>query len=233
MKDKYFIVEYNYLISKYKMIDKYFKEYIIKSCLNIALEAHFSTDYEDVKEHIFGNDNYLKLFIIEKSSDNIPIIKGFLVCDCFISYNDIKNLHCHGIILSPEVQGYGLSKDIIDYARFLTNPDVITAKTHNPRCFNSFISLNDIYDYYPNETGVIPDEIIKLCKANPFISNSDENLICRNAYPDIKIQQTKKNETINLIFEKINPYDAQSIVIILNPEKLSIETGIKRKELKR
>lgn len=221
MDKKYKIKEYNSLLYKNTEVNELLEEYITKCCLNIANCAQFPTDYDDVREHIFGKDNYLKLFIIEDSNKVIPDIKGFLICDTFYGYNDMKFLHCHGIILSPDVQGLGLSKQIVNHAIILTNPDVVTAKTHNPRCFNSLINIDGAMAYYPNEKNYLPKQILDLARSNPFIEQVDDELIFKGAYPDEKIQQSKRNEKINLIFDRVSLYDAQAIVVVLNDEKLN------------
>lgn len=226
MDKKYLIKEYNSMLYEDKKINRLLKEYITRSCLNIANKANFPTDYNDVESHLFGDERYIKLFIVEETENVIPDIKGFLVCDTFYGYKGMIFLHCHGIVLSPEIQGLGLSKTIINYAIKLTNPDVVTAKTHNPRCFNSFINLDGVISYYPNESGIIPKQIINLSKTNKFISKSDDDLIYRDAYPDEKIQQTKRNEKINSIFDKLSPYDAQSLIVILNDEKLKAKKKV-------
>ncbi len=220
LEEKYEIRDYREFLTKDEKLNELLNEYIIKSCLEVANEASFPTDYVDVKEHLFEKEEYMKLFIVEKDESNLPNIKGFIVCDSFTGYNDMLFMHCHGIILSPEIQGKSLSKTLVNYAVNRCNPDVVTVKTHNPRCFNTFIDIDGVIDYYPNPEGVIPPEIVELYKTDPFIGVSDENLIYRQAYPDEKIQQSKRNKNIDKIFKKLSPYDAQSIVLILNNEKL-------------
>ena len=230
MNNKYIIKEYNSLLYKNDEVNELLKEYITKCCLNIANSASFPTDYDDVREHLFGKDEYLRLFIVEDSKKVVPDIKGFLICDTLIGYNDMKFLHCHGIILSPEIQGLGLSKKIINYAINLTSPDVVTAKTHNPRCFNSIINVEGKVSYYPNENDYLPNQILELARSNPFINEVDDKLIFRDAYPDIKIQQTKRNENLNLIFDRVSPYDAQAIVVVLNEAKLNVKKKVFKNE---
>lgn len=230
MKNNYKIKEYNSLLYKNDEVNELLKEYITKSCLNIANSASFPTDYDDVREHLFGKDDYLRLFIVEESKKVVPDIKGFLICDIFNGYNDMKFLHCHGIILSPEIQGLGLSKQLVNHAIELTSPDVVTAKTHNPRCFNSLININGTMAYYPNEKDYLPNQILQLARSNPFIEEVDDNLIFKDAYPDEKIQQTKRNEKLNLIFDRVSSHDAQAIVVVLNDEKLKGKAKILKYE---
>lgn len=232
MEKKYQIKEYSSLLYSNDEVSELLEEYIIKCCLNIANKAQFPTDYEDVKNHLFEDENYLKLFIVEESNKVVPDIKGFLICDAFYGYNNMKILHCHGIILSPEVQGLGLSKKLINHAVSLTNPDVVTAKTHNPRCFNSFINIDNTIEYYPNEEDYLPNEILELAKSNHHINQSDNQLIFKDAYPDEKIQQSKRNENIDIIFSRLSSYDAQALVVILNNSKLKGKTRTLKNENK-
>ena len=49
--------------------------------------------------------------------------------------------------------------------------------------------------------------------SHPAMSEADEDMVVRNAYPDEKIVQEVKNESIYNIFKKLNPTDAQVIVV--------------------
>ena len=228
MKKEYFIKEYNNCGYDNSEINELLKEYLIKSCLLVANKSNFSTDYYDVKDHIFEKDEYMKLFITENTKEVVPNIYGFAIFDSFKGYNDMLFLHCHGIVLGPEIQELGLSKKIINYAVKKVNPDILTVKTHNPRCFNSFINIDNVISYYPNELGIIPNEILELAKTDPFICQSNNDLIYKDAYPDEKIQQTKRNNGIDVIFNKLSPHDAQSAVIVLNDEKLKCKKLVKK-----
>ena len=223
---KYQIINYNEL-NKNKNLD----EYLINQCLNIANDAKFPTDYDDVKEHLFGNDQLIKLFIVEEMDENINI-KGFLVADYFTGYNDNNILHCHGIIIHPDIQGLGLSRELVNRLIREYNPDIITAKTHNPRCFNALINIPLVIAYYPNNSDIIPDDIYKVVKTDPYISNTNKNLIYVDAYPDEKIQQAYRSEEIKTIFNRLNPRDAQAIVVVLDNSKLNINNNGKVKSLK-
>ena len=123
----------------------------------------------------------------------------------------------------------GISKELIDYAIEKYQPDVVTAKTHNPRCFNTFASLGGgSYSFYPNDKE-IPEVVREIVKSDNFINCSDENLIYRDAYPDEKIQQSKKNPVVDLVFEKVGKYDAQSVVVVVNNDILNVEKDVKKK----
>ena len=226
----YKIINYDkFKISENEKIQNAIKEYIVESCLEIANSAQFPTDYNDVKDHLFEDDSYIRMFIVEeKENQVIPNIKGFLISALFKGYNDNTILHCHGIILHPDIQGLGLSKALVAEAIKMTNPNILTAKTHNPRCFNSFANCYKLIAYYPNEYNVLDDDIRKVAASDPFISVVNDDLVYKNAYPDEKIQQTNRNNGVKSIFQKLDSTDAQAIVVILDDSKLNIEQGIKR-----
>ena len=200
-------------------------EYIVYSCLSIANNAKFPTDYTDVKEHLFESDEYIRLFIVD-TEKKVPTIKGFLISALEKGYNDNTILHCHGIILDPSIQGNGYSKTIVEKAIDMTNPDIVTAKTHNPRCFNAFANLKGAISYYPNEFNDMPEDVINVARSDEFISNTNENLIYLNAYPDEKIQQSHRNEDLHIVFDRLAPTDAQAIVVVLNDKKLDLGTNV-------
>ena len=198
---------------------------IANECLKIANDANFPTDFQDVYDHLFEDDSYIILFAKDKEDK----IKGFVIACQEEGYHDCKILHIHGIVLGPEIQGRGMSKEIIDYAIDKYKPDVVTAKTHNPRCFNAFASLGGgKYLFYPNNQE-IPETVREIVKSDCFINSSDENLIYRDAYPDEKIQQSKTNPLVDVIFDKVGKYDAQSIVVIVNNDILNVEKDVKKK----
>lgn len=221
MKNDLKICQYNDLLTDNEELNELMNEYIVVSCLNIANNAQFKTDYFDVKDHIFGNSDYIKMFVIEEGK-KIPNIKAFLIADLINGYNDNTILHCHGIIVDPSIQGLGVGRELINYLIEKYAPDIVTAKTHNPRCFNTLINANGIIKYYPNE-GMVPNDIYELVKSNPFISCVDENLIYVNAYPDEKIQQDYRNNLIRNIFAKVKTNDAQAVVGVINDSKLDLE----------
>ena len=221
MKNNLRISEYKEFLTNNNELNQLINEYIILSCLNVANNANFKTDYNDVKEHLFENPNYIKIFVVEDNK-TVPIIKGFLIADIINGYKDNKVLHCHGIIVDSSVQGLGVGREMINYLISKHSPDVVTLKTHNPRCFNSLINALGVIKYYPNNE-TIPNDIYHLVKSIPFISCVDDDLIYRDAYPDEKIQQAYRNDSLYNIFKKVKSYDAQALVAIINDEKLDLE----------
>ena len=192
--------------------DEIEKDNIARQCLEIANSAQFPTDYQDVYDHLFEDDSYIRVFVKNEFDE----IKGFaIICNENV-LNNLNIMHVHGIIIHPEAQGLGLAKEVINTAVEKYQTDVVTAKTHNPRCFNMFADiLNNGCDFYPN-TQPIPSYIYEIVKKDKFIDKADEDLICRDAYPDVKIQQSKRKELVNDVFEKVGPYDAQAIVVVVN-----------------
>ena len=222
------IVDYNEFLNMFESKEKtkdLIDEYIVYACLVVAKDAEFPTDYVDVKEHLFESDEYIRLFIVDDTK-KVPQIKGFLISVIEKGFNDNTILHCHGIIIHPEIQGLGYSKIMVNKAIEMTNPDVVTAKTHNPRCFNAFANLEGSKAYYPNEYDDMPEDIISLTRSDEFIKNTDDNLIYREAYPDEKIQQSHRNQDLHIVFDRLNPNDAQAIVVVLNDEKLRLNRKV-------
>ena len=219
--EKYRIEEYVNLNNEEEKVD------IAKQCLNIANQAKFPTDFQDVYDHLFEDDSYIRIFIRNEKDE----IKGFaIICNRTV-LNDLKIMHAHGMVISPEAQGLGLGKEVINMAVEKYKPDVVTAKTHNPRAFNLLCDLlNNGCEFYPN-TKPIPDYIYKIIENDRFIDKVDDGLVYRNAYPDEKIQQTKRKEIINEVFENVGPYDAQAIIVVVN-DKVKEKVYTKPKTLK-
>lgn len=183
---------------------------VAEECLALSLEARFPTDYTDVYEHLFGNDDYLICMLYNNNGN----IMGYSI---FANLKEIDMLYLHGIVLHPLAQGKGFSKGMIESALKHVNPKFLSARTHNPRMFETLSSFaSNTENYYPNvSTDEIPAEVHELVKNNEFTTKADELLIVRNAYPDEKIAQSFKNEDIAKIFERLNPNDAQVIVVRL------------------
>lgn len=184
------------------------KKEIALQCLDIANAAKFSTDFDDVFSHLFGNEDYK----ICMAFDENGILGGFAI---FAKLEKIDTLHLHGIVLHPKVQGKGLSSKMIEIVLKDENSTFLTAKTHNPRMFETLTNFAyDTSSFYPNvDNKNIPELIYKLVKKNEFISSADEFLVVRNAYPDEKISQTVRNTKIYNVFKRLNTRDAQVIVV--------------------
>lgn len=209
------------------------RELITRYCIKVARNATFPTDYQDVYDHLFGNPNYIIQFIVPSlpNAHSQAIyqpemeILGFLVACQFKGYKETTILHCHGIILDPKIQNKGLAKQMVKQLLQQKNPDILTAKTHNPRAFNLFSDALASEVIYPNRTTPTPMDIYHLVKQNPFIANSDDKLIVRNAYPDEKLQQDYRNRSLEELFANVNPRDAQSIVVVYHSKKLEVTTN--------
>ena len=184
------------------------KKDIALECLEIANEAKFPTDYNDIFSHLFGNEDYLICMAFDKNNQ----LGGFSV---FAKLEKIDTLYVHGIILHPRAQGKGLSLKMIETAIQNSNVTFISARTHNPRAFEALSKFAcSPNSYYPNVDNIlIPKRIIELVKNNPFTCGTDELLIVRNAYPDEKISQSVRNKKIYNIFKYLNTRDAQVIVV--------------------
>lgn len=181
---------------------------IAQKCLQVANEAKFPTDYDDVYAHLFGEENYKICLIHDENGE----ICGFSI---FAMLKEINTLHLHGIVLHPRAQGQGLSLKMVEKAIESESPMYLTAKTHNPRAFETLSKFAlDESAYYPNADGAsIPDHIYNLVRKNEFVDTADGDLIVRNAYPDEKIAQSFRNSGISRVFSRLNPFDAQVIVV--------------------
>lgn len=184
------------------------KEEIALQCLDVANAAQFSTDFDDVFSHLFGNEDYK----ICMAFDENGVLGGFSI---FAKLKDIDTLHLHGIVLHPRAQGKGLSSKMIETVIKNENPTFLTAKTHNLRMFETLMKFAcDTSNFYPNvDNEDIPELIYELVRKNEFVSSADEFLIVRNAYPDEKISQTVRNAKISNVFKRLNTMDAQVIVV--------------------
>lgn len=189
------------------------KEKIALECLDIANRAKFPTDFKDVYDHLFEDDSYIRLFV--KDEDNQ--IKGFVIGCLENGFDNYLVLHIHGIIMDPSVQGKGLSKKSLEYLVSKYSPDVLTAKTHNPRFFNSAMNIFDSScHFYPNPDEETPEVVYDIVKSDKFIDCVDSDLVYRDAYPDEKIMQSNNNPLVQRVFENLKPFDAQAIVVIIN-----------------
>lgn len=186
------------------------KRAIAEECLEVSNAAKFPTDYEDVYEHLFGNEAY-HICLLYNSEDRIM---GFAI---FANLKEINELYLHGIVLHPEAQGHGFSKKMIEAALTMVSPRYLSARTHNPRMFEilSSFAVNKM-DFYPNFCeDEIPSEIFELVKHNEFTAEADEVLIVRDAYPDEKLTQSFRNENLALIWKRLGKCDAQVIIVKL------------------
>ena len=187
------------------------KRTIAEECLEVSKAAKFPTDYEDVFDHLFGNEAY-HICILYNSEDRIM---GFAI---FANFKEINELYLHGIVLHPLAQGKGLSKKMIEAAIKNARPKYLSARTHNPRMFETLSSFAEMKnDFYPNFCeDDIPKEITELAKKNIFTSSADEVLIVRNAYPDEKLTQSFRNENLVVIWKRLGKRDAQVIIVKLH-----------------
>lgn len=209
-------------------IDVNTKIKIANECLLVANNAKFPTDFKDVYDHLFENDDYIKLFIRENEN-----IKGFIIGCLENGYAGYVILHIHGIIIDPSLQGKNISKIALNSLVQQYRPDVVTAKTHNPRCFNAIANLTtEKCQFYPDGESEIPEIIYNIVKSDQFIDCVDEKLVYRNAYPDEKIMQEYHNGCITKIFENVEKYDAQAIVVVIN-NKILEEVKCKKLEMRK
>lgn len=184
------------------------KEQVTKRCLEIANQARFPTDYQDMYEHLFENED-AELFMIMDEKEQIY---GFATCDNNASSS---NTYLHGIIIHPDVQGMGFSLRLLHEIIKKDGNKFFTARTHNPRIYEMMSKIAyDEKSIFPNrKLGEIPKDVWDVVWSHSAMKDADNDLIVRNAYPDEKIMQKVRNEKINDMFKKLNPTDAQVIVV--------------------
>ena len=184
------------------------KDKVTKRCLEIANEAKFSTDYKDMYEHLFGNEN-AELFMVTDENDEIY---GFATCD---NISESSNTYLHGVIIHPDIQGMGFSSKLLREIVKKDGNEFLTARTHNPRIYEmmSKVAYNENL-VFPNVTSRnVPKEIWSVMRSHPAMREADKDMVVRNAYPDEKVMQKVGNKGIYNIFKKLNPTDAQVIVV--------------------
>ncbi len=119
------------------------KENITLQCLEVAESTSFPTDYDDVYNHLFENEDLLKLFVL--GNDNL--IKGFAVFDYLNSNYNI--LYLSGMVLDSCIQGTGISKELLKKGLELLKGDIITLRTRNPRMYQALVKSLPNYGSYP------------------------------------------------------------------------------------
>lgn len=187
------------------------KKQVTERCLEIANKASFPTDYQDMYEHLFGNVN-AELFMLMNDEDGE--IYGFVTCDNIV---ESSNTYIHGIIIHPDIQGMGFSLRLLDEIIKKDGNKYLTARTHNPRIYAMMSSA--AYNgnkslVFPNITyHDVPKEIWDILHSHPDMVDADKYMIVRNAYPDEKVVQKVKDAHIYNIFRRLNPTDAQAIVV--------------------
>lgn len=188
------------------------QEQVTKRCLEIANAAKFPTDYKDMYEHLFENEDAELFMLIDKNEE----IYGFATCDNTTSDN---NTYLHGIIIHPEVQGKGFGVKLLQEIIKKDGNEFLMARTHNPRVYEmmSRVACNSTSIFPKIDKNEIPQKIWNVIRSHPATKHADKDLVVRDAYPDEKIMQEVINERIQTIFRRLNPTDAQVIVICTNP----------------
>lgn len=183
------------------------KELVTRRCLEIAERAKFPTDYEDMYEHLFENENAELFMVINDSNE----IFGFATFD----YDKETNTaYLHGIIIHPDIQGMGFSVKLIQEAINKFKNNFLMARTHNPRVYEMMSRVSYDGIVFPNiNVEEIPLDVWNVVLSNEATKNADENLIVREAYPDEKVIQDVRNKEIQKFFSRLNPRDAQVIVV--------------------
>lgn len=197
--------------NKYKGID--FRKFVTEQCVDIALRTNFPTDYNDVYEHLFGREDFLKLFLIIDRE-----IKGFIVSDTYegkiMALKKLRAAYIQGIILDHSIQGNGYFKKLVsEVIKRQNSPlDYISLRTHNPSCASAFTkSISDDFIIYPT-VNKIDEDVLEIVRSDRYIGNANENLVVENAYSNVLLQQSTANEQINELFRSVGDNDAQCVI---------------------
>jgi len=183
------------------------KDRITKRCLEIANAAKFPTDYADMYEHLFTNED-AELFMVMDKNDEIY---GFATCDNIAEYS---NTYLHGIIIHPDIQGMGFSVKLLSEIIKKDGNRYFSARTHNPRIYEAMSRIAYKGIIFPQtDSENIPKEIWNVIWSHSAMKDADRYMVVRNAYPDEKVIQSVVNADIHKIFSKLNPKDAQVVVV--------------------
>lgn len=186
------------------------KKQVTNRCLEIANKAEFPTDYQDMYEHLFVDENAELFMVMDKGNQ----IYGFATCN---NITESSNTYLDGIIIHPDIQGIGFGTKLLREIVKKDGNNFLTARTHNPRVYEMMSNVSYNLDQnlvFPNITSYkVPKEIWDVVYSHPAMKDADKDLVVRNAYPDEKIIQKVKNKSIYNVFNGLNPTDAQVIVV--------------------
>ena len=202
------------------------EEQVLEEAYDIALENKFYVDRKIYDDHIIGNDDYRKYFLVDEKEK----IHGLTVIE-FPQIRDITICYIGLVFVHPSAHGKGWSKSLMTTALEdnKIEADVITLRTQNPRMFASFVNTfgNDKL-YFPNPDYKTPDEVIELMKDLPCAGNVDENLIVRNAYPNEFVHQVSNSTFAGEICSLLGSTDAVVPAIVMNPKKVLQKSLVRR-----
>lgn len=192
--------------------NKMSKEKTTLQCVAVADSTSFPTNYDDVYAHLFETNDLLKLFVV----DNNYNIKGFAVFDTV--NNDYRITYLSGMVLSGDIQGIGLSKELLRKGLESLKGDIITLRTRNPRMYRSLIKSMPSFANFPNL--ITPNEIYELAQTIPYFMDIQQNLIIKNCYGTELLQQEAKLNGLDPLFKMLEPKDAFGCLsVVSNNEK--------------
>lgn len=197
-------------IQAIKETDESKRRVLTQQAYIVTQEANFPTNAQDVYEHLFEeNGNGIDFLALLNDNNELVGFASFMVCDGGI-------LYVKGIVVSPVVQGRGLSKLLLEEAITYFSPDWIALRTHNPRMYEIVTSLSE--KFYPAEDKVVPEGIRDMLRVLPFDfaqTRIDSRMVIRNCYPDVKIQQDSRKESVANLFRELGQRDAQVVLVKL------------------
>ena len=205
----------NIICRRAKDIGEEEKEKISKECFETADAIKFGTNYEDVSDHLFCDENSILTFIHDEKGK----IKGFAI-SVNIAINEKESLlHLHGVILSKDLQKKGLlgkitSKNIGNiegencWKGISSEVTAISARTRNPALYKSVKSMCG--EIYPeSELDVVTEDIKEVLLANPFVElPKDGTMIKKKAYVLPKPHTDVSDKDTNDLFGGLEENDA-------------------------
>ena len=211
---KYKIVDYDYLKRDYNI-----ESYLQNETLKLFNKNGYNYDIDDILKMFLNNG--IKVFLINEEYQ----VKGLFFSNLYNGYNDNQILHCNKIIIDPSYQEQGLSKELLYYQLKKYDPDIITLKTNNPRCFELFSNIPYKITYYPNLHYIIPNDVYNIVYDNDF-NGINRNMVLKDEYASIQRQQNVRNNNINKLFMNIYDYDAQVMAIIMHDDKIKLNNKV-------
>lgn len=209
------------------------KEQMANKCVDVANKAKFSTDYNDVYNHLFFGEDLLIVYAYENEK-----LIGFA---SLIYLKENKHYHINGVIVDPDYQGMGIANKMVSRAVGFTQgviygglntqePLNLSARTQNPAIYALIHKICE--KTIPDQFGKINREVRAMLKSNqvlkPFLGQFNNKMITVKAYPSAKVKVKVKNENINKLFE-IGKLDARIVYgkNIKNIDFEQLEMGLK------
>lgn len=211
---------------------------LANQCVEIANSAKFNTDFNDVYEHLFFGDNLMLVFAFDDDNK----MQGFSSLFITKEQDGTPHIHLNGVIVSPKCQGKGIAKLMVSravgYVYGLFNKKFnddfkvsLSARTQNPAIYRLMQKVSS--NVSPSVKGKVNKKhfaIVKMMDSQlkPFLGLYNDDFIVKNAYPSSKVQADINNQSVKVLFNKLNAYDAFIIFgeKAINLDKQQVALGI-------